>query len=108
MAIDAKVELTELRVDGGASANDLLMQCQSDFTAVPIVRPRNVECTAYGAALLAGLGVGFFKDRQAIADSWQAEARFQPQRSPREVAELRIRWNQAVEKSRHWDQGTSD
>ena len=108
MATDAELDLTELRVDGGASANDLLMQSQADFIAAPLVRPRNVECTAYGAALLAGLGVGIFKDRQAIADSWQAEARFQPQLASAEVAERRVRWAQAVEKSRHWASQTSD
>lgn len=102
MAADAGLDLTELRVDGGASANDLLMQCQADFIAAPIVRPGNVECTAYGAALLAGLGVGLFKDRQAIADSWQAEARFKPQLAGDDVAERRKSWVQAVEKSRQW------
>ena len=108
MAADAEIDLAELRVDGGASANDLLMQCQADFIAAPIVRPRNVECTAYGAALLAGLSVGIFKDRQAIADSWQAEARFQPRLSYADVAERRLRWTRAVEKSRHWYSATSD
>jgi glycerol kinase len=102
MAADAGVDLRELRVDGGASANGLLMQNQSDFLGVPIVRPHNLECTAYGAALLAGLGVGLFKNRRDIADNWEAEIRFDPRLSNDERNARRQQWSRAVEKSRNW------
>lgn len=102
MGSDAKIILSELRVDGGASANDLLMQYQSDFLSAPIARPHNIECTAYGAALLAGLGVGLFRDRQEIAGKWQAEALFRPRLTDDAVQERRQRWIDAVERSRKW------
>ncbi|MCZ6665310.1 MAG: glycerol kinase GlpK [Gammaproteobacteria bacterium] len=108
MAADAGVDLRELRVDGGASANGLLMQNQSDFLGVAIVRPHSVECTAHGAALLAGLGVGLFKNRRDIADNWQAEVRFKPRLSVDERNARHSQWTRAVEKSRNWTSGISE
>ena len=76
MEADAGIKLRELRVDGGASANDLLMQLQADLLAVPVVRPKVAETTALGAAYLAGLAVGFWKSQADIAKQWQTDKRF--------------------------------
>jgi glycerol kinase len=76
MEADAGIKLKELRVDGGASANDLLMQLQADLLNVPVVRPKVLETTALGAAYLAGLAVGFWKNESEIAKQWQADRRF--------------------------------
>src|SRR5206468_2522242 len=78
MEADAGIKLKELRVDGGASANNLLMQLQSDLLGVPVVRPKVAETTALGAAYLAGLAVGFWKNQGDIAKQWQVDARFTP------------------------------
>ena len=79
MQKDSGVTLTELRVDGGASANDLMMQFQADILGVPVVRPRITETTALGAAYLAGLAVGYWKSTDEIARQWQVDRRFEPQ-----------------------------
>ncbi|HEY6225299.1 MAG TPA: glycerol kinase GlpK, partial [Gemmatimonadales bacterium] len=76
MEADAKITLKELRVDGGACANNLLMQFQSDLLGVPVVRPKVTETTALGAAYLAGLATGFWKDQKQIATQWQVDRRF--------------------------------
>ena len=102
MVADAGVELTELRVDGGASANALLMQMQADFLEVPLVRPREVESTAYGAVLLAGLATGVFKDRAAIVDAWVAETRYQPRAAHDDILDQQRRWKAAVERAKGW------
>jgi glycerol kinase len=105
MKADSGIELSELRVDGGAARNDLLMQIQADLLGVPVVRPRVSESTARGAAGLAGLAVGFWKDMDAFAAQWQAERRFEPTWSAdRREARLR-RWGQAVELSKGWADG---
>src|SRR2546427_4142252 len=78
MEADAKIRLKELRVDGGASANNLLMQFQSHLLGVPVVRPRVTETTALGAAYLAGLAVGYWKDQKQIAAQWQGGRRLTP------------------------------
>ncbi len=82
MQADSGIRLKELRVDGGATANDLLMQMQADLAGVPVVRPKVTETTALGAAYLAGLAVGFWKSTAEIASQWQAEARFSPAMKP--------------------------
>ncbi|MFT3776895.1 MAG: glycerol kinase GlpK [Ottowia sp.] len=88
--------VTELRVDGGASVNDLLMQFQADLLGIPVVRPRITETTALGAAYLAGLATGVWKDLPTLADQWQAERRFLPT-LPRERALARMEeWEHAV------------
>ena len=86
MQRDSGIKLRELRVDGGASRNDLLCQFQADILGVPVVRPVVTETTALGAAYLAGLAVGFWKNQREIAGQWQVEKRFEPQmkRSERE------------------------
>jgi len=100
MSADAGLALAELRVDGGASANDLLMQIQADALGVTLVRPRQRESTAFGAALLAGLGAGLYRDRAEAAAHWQGEARFVPRRAPAAQAEARARWQRAVAAAR--------
>ena len=81
MQTDSNIVLHELRVDGGASANNLLMQFQADILGVPVVGPRILETTALGAAYLAGLAVGFWKDRTEIHKTWQLERDFEPKMS---------------------------
>jgi len=88
--------LGELRVDGGAAGNDLLLQIQADLTGVPVVRPRVRETTALGAAYLAGLTVGVFRDLDEIAARWQPERRFEPAAASGWREEARARWAQAV------------
>ena len=96
---DSGIALTELRVDGGAARNDLLMQMQADLLGVPVVRPRVSESTALGAAGLAGLAVGFWSGQDEFASKWQAERTFQPA-WPESVRAARMqRWRQAVELS---------
>jgi glycerol kinase len=88
--------LAELRVDGGASVNDSLMQFQADLLGVPVLRPRVVETTALGAAYLAGLASGVYADRAELAAQWQAERRFEPRMSRDEAAARMARWEHAV------------
>ncbi len=78
MQDDAGISLAELRVDGGAAANDLLMQIQADVLGVPVVRPKNVETTVLGAAYLAGIGCGLWDGREDVRDSWEVDKRFEP------------------------------
>jgi glycerol kinase len=104
MEQDSGTPLTELRVDGGATANDLLMQFQADLLGVPVVRPRVRETTALGAAYLAGLAVGYWLDRAEIGRIWQAERTFTPAMEPGRGAELRSRWSRALERTKGWDQ----
>jgi glycerol kinase len=105
MQRDARQPLVELRVDGGATRNDLLMQFQADLLGVPVVRPRVTETTALGAAYLAGLAVGFWGSTDEVAANWQEDRRFEPV-MPREAAAARLRqWERAVERSRAWHVG---
>jgi len=91
-----------LRVDGGASANDLAMQFQADVLGVPVVRPACIETTALGAAYLAGLQVGFWPDIDTIAGQWREDVRFTPSMEAARRAESLARWRRAVERSRDW------
>jgi glycerol kinase len=103
MQTDTGTPLKELRVDGGASANDNLMQFQADILGVPVVRPAMTETTALGAAYLAGLGVGLWKAVQIISDLPREERRFEP-RLPRAQADImRQRWNEAISRTKGWD-----
>jgi len=103
MRADSGTEVGELRVDGGASVNDLLLQFQADLLGVPVVRPAVTETTALGAAYLAGLAVGFWKSPEDIAGQWRAERRFDPRMPPARVAALREDWARAVERAKSWD-----
>ena len=102
MQQDARAPLREMRVDGGATANDLLMQFQADILGVPVVRPKVIETTALGAAWLAGLGTGFWKSERELAALWQADRRFEPTMPGAVAGALRAEWSRAVERSRHW------
>jgi glycerol kinase len=102
MQSDAGIRLKELRVDGGACANNLLMQFQADLLGVPVVRPRVTETTALGAAYLAGLGVGFWKDRSEIAAQWQIDRRFTPTMKPATRRKLVEGWNKALGRAKKW------
>lgn len=102
MARDSQIALRELRVDGGASRNNLLMQMQADFLGVPVVRPQVTETTALGAAYLAGLGTGFWRDADEIAGQWQADRRFEPRLGEAERVAKLARWRQAVECAKGW------
>ena len=99
---DAGLEASGLQVDGGASANDFLMQFQADIANLPVRRPVVLETTALGAAYLAGLAVGFWKDRQEVRANWQEEARFEPRMPSERREELYAGWQRAVERARGW------
>ncbi|MEA2695466.1 MAG: glycerol kinase, partial [Acidobacteriota bacterium] len=104
MEADAGVALGELRVDGGAAANNLLLQIQADLLGTPVVRPRMLETTALGAAYLAGLAVGVWPDTEEIAEHSEVDRIFEPA-MPRARAEARLaRWLQAVERSKDWEE----
>jgi glycerol kinase len=100
MKEDSGIALSELRVDGGASNNNLLMQFQADILRVPIVRPKIIETTALGAAYLAGLAVGFWKDRAEVQKGWEADRVFEPKQSADEAACRRRRWAKALDRAR--------
>ena len=105
MEADAKIRLKELRVDGGASANDLLMQLQADLLGVPVVRPRVSETTAFGAAYLAGLAVGYWKSQADIARQWQADKRFVPEIKAAERKRIASGWEKALGRAKGWEEG---
>ncbi len=102
MVADSGIALRELRVDGGASRNDLLMQMQADFLGVPVVRPRVTETTALGAAYLAGLATGFWSDADELTAQWAVDRRFEPVLGADARAAKRSRWRQAVERAKGW------
>jgi len=99
---DTGLRARELQVDGGATANDFLMQFQADILGIPVRRPRVLETTALGAAYLAGIAVGFWKDRSEIADSWQEERRFEPRLDEATRERLYADWKRAVGRARGW------
>jgi len=99
---DAGIPLGELRVDGGAARNDMLMQLQADLLGVPVVRPTVTETTAIGAAYLAGLAVGFWASPEEIARQWSAERRFEPSMDPADVGRLIGRWHDALDRAKGW------
>jgi glycerol kinase len=102
MERDSGVKLRHLRVDGGASGNDLLMQIQADVLGLAVERPAVVETTALGTALLAGLAAGFFADAGAVADARRVERRFEPRMTAETRRRLRATWSDAVERSKGW------
>ena len=96
---DAETKLTELRVDGGATQNDSLLQFQADILQIPVVRSRTAETTALGAAYLAGLAVGYWRSREELAEHWQEDKRFTPRISAGEAAHLLAGWHEAVRRA---------
>jgi glycerol kinase len=99
---DAGLDLTELRVDGGAAANEHLLQFQADLLGVAVVRPQVTETTALGAAYLAGLAVGFWDSTDALARHWRTDRRFDPSIPPSQAVARRAEWHQALNRSKNW------
>jgi glycerol kinase len=102
MEADSGIPLKELRVDGGATVDDLLMQFQADLIGVPLVRPKVRETTALGAAYMAGLAVGYWRDTNEIQHQWQKDKEFRPELDRAKVAELKRGWQKAVERAKGW------
>jgi glycerol kinase len=102
MASDSGLALTELRVDGGACQNNLLMQIQANVLGVPVVRSRVTETTALGAAYLAGLATNFWSGADEISAQWQEARRFEPEWDGAQRQQHLGRWREAVERSRAW------
>jgi len=103
MEADAGIEMRELRVDGGAAINDLLMQFQSNVLDAPVFRPKNLETTALGAAYLAGLAVGYWDGVEAISSQWRMDRKFEPEMSKEESQRLITGWNKALGRSKDWE-----
>lgn len=104
MQADAHLPLSQLRVDGGAIASDLLMQFQADLMGTDVLRPKNRELTALGAAFLAGLAVEFWKDRKELSGLWQLDRKFCPQMGEKERDQRYKQWGRAVERAKDWEQ----
>jgi glycerol kinase len=102
MRSDAANTLAELRVDGGASVNNELLQFQADILQLPVLRPKVTETTALGAAYLAGLATGVWKRREEIAGHWQVDRRIEPQMPADQAKAIRARWTKAVRRSQDW------
>ncbi|HZS80836.1 MAG TPA: FGGY-family carbohydrate kinase, partial [Herbaspirillum sp.] len=102
MQADAGLAITQLRVDGGVTTNDLLMQFQADILGVEVVRPQVTETTALGAACLAGLAVGFWSDMGEIRRQWRQDASFRPALDERQVSGLVRGWQRAIAAARSW------
>ncbi len=103
MKLDSGITLSELRVDGGASMNNLMMQFQADLLGVPVVRPAVTETTALGAAYLAGIAAGFWKNTADVAAQWKVDRRFEPRMARGEAAALQSRWKAALERCKGWE-----
>jgi glycerol kinase len=104
MESDAEMKIKEIRVDGGAVVNNLLMQFQADMIGVPVVRPHMTELTALGAAFLAGLSVGMWKDMQEIAHYWKEDKRFSPIMDEKTANLCKEKWKKAVTLARTWEE----
>ena len=102
MEADSGIQLKELRVDGGASANNLLLQFQADLLGIPVVRAKNPETTALGSAYLAGLAVGLYKSLDEIAAQWASDRTFEPRMAEGEKNRLRQEWSKALERAKRW------
>ena len=102
MQRDTGLPIAELRVDGGAAANNLLMQHQADLLGVPVIRPRIIETTALGAAYLAGLAVGYWKNADEISAQWQTDRTFEPAMSRDVAVQLMARWSKALSRAKQW------
>lgn len=108
MEADSGIEVRELRVDGGAAANNLLMQFQSDCLQAPVIRPKQLETTALGAAYLAGLAVGYWKDLAEVQSQWQKDREFTPEIPAAKMDLQVIKWNKALQKSKDWIDETDE
>jgi glycerol kinase len=103
MRLDSGRDIPCFKVDGGAAANDLMMQFQADLLGVPVVRPVVTETTALGAAYLAGLAVGFWASREEVASQWRAERRFEPVMGEDRRMEMTATWRRAVGRALAWE-----
>jgi glycerol kinase len=106
MQEEARIALRDLRVDGGAARNDYLMQLQADLMGVRVVRPKNIETTALGAAYLAGLAVGFWKSSDDLAKQWSVDREFTPRMPASERDRMMSRWQEAVRRALGWAKDT--
>jgi glycerol kinase len=104
MRQDSGIDIKELRVDGGAAANNALLQFQADLLRVPVVRPKVTETTALGAAYLAGLAVGYWNSPQDVQSNWQVDRTFEPAMKESDAKHRRERWAEALQRSRDWEQ----
>lgn len=107
MEKDSGIAIAQLRVDGGAAANDLLLQFQADILQCPVVRPRIIETTALGAAFFAGLATGFWDSPAQIESLWESQRVFEPRMGADEAASRRARWARALDRSRDWEEHSS-
>jgi glycerol kinase len=107
MKQDSGVAMNELRVDGGGAANNLLMQFQADLLRVPVVRPKVTETTALGAAYLAGLATGFWKNQEEVHRAWQVDRVFEPQGCVDQLMHRRQRWAEALKRAGDWEEHSS-
>ncbi|MBE5760847.1 MAG: glycerol kinase, partial [Clostridiales bacterium] len=103
MQRDSGISLEQLRVDGGASKNGFLMQFQSDILGIPVRRPKVVETTALGAAMFAGLAVGYWNENE-LKDVWQEGGSFNPNADPETVKKTVEKWHKAVQRSLAWEE----
>ena len=103
MEADSGLKLAEMRVDGGAAANNLLMQFQADLIGVPVLRPKVLETTALGAAYLAGLAVGFWESQEEISTQWQIDRTYKATMATDDVNALKAGWQKALERSKAWE-----
>jgi glycerol kinase len=102
MSADSKVALTEIRVDGGITANELCMQMQADILGVEVIRPVIIETTALGAAYAAGLATGFYKDTSELKAKWREDRRFMPDKTSALATTGFKNWKKAIEKTLNW------
>jgi glycerol kinase len=103
MEDDAGITISELKVDGGAVVNDLLMQFQADILGIPVIRPRTIETTALGAAYLAGLAVKYWSGSEQIMDQWVVDKTFQSNIDPSGRQQLLEGWRKAVARAKKWE-----
>jgi glycerol kinase len=101
---DTGIEIEQLRADGGAASNNLLLQFQADLLCVPVVRPKITETTALGAAFLAGLAIGYWKSQDDLKTIWQIDRRFEPMMETEAAQHRRRRWREALQRSRDWEE----
>jgi len=104
MQKDSGIEIKELRVDGGAAANNLLLQFQADLLRVPVIRPKVTETTALGAAYLAGLATGYWKSTEEVRANWEIDRTFEPSLAGDKVAHFRRRWGEALSRAGDWEE----
>jgi len=104
MEDDAGMKISELKVDGGAAVNDLLLQFQADLIGIPVIRPGSIETTAIGATYLAGLAVKFWGGVEEIKNQWAIDRKFEQQIGQKEKGKLLAGWQKAVARAKNWEE----